>query len=103
MVGTIVAVKAVESATDNEGLINQAFKLTILIGVALAIGLVIYLVYNLTNVLDNIGDTITEAGGSLAADVGNFAFNLPKTIFTFGASVVTLGRWRPRLRKTNIF
>lgn len=49
-----VAPTVVASATDDQGLINQAFKLTILIGLALAVGVGIFLIYNLTDILSGI-------------------------------------------------
>ena len=52
----IVGQQVAQSATDETGLINQAFKLTILIGLALAIGLGIFLALNLTSVFDGAFD-----------------------------------------------
>lgn len=49
-----VAPTVVSSATDDQGLINQAFKLTILIGLALAVGVGIFLIYILTDILSGI-------------------------------------------------
>ena len=53
-VAVIAGQKAVESASSESGLINQAFKLTILIGLALAIAASIFLMYNLTSIFDGL-------------------------------------------------
>ena len=57
MVAPIVAAAApavISSATDDRGLINQAFKLVVIIGLALSIGVGIFLIYSLTNVLSGL-------------------------------------------------
>lgn len=59
MVAPIVAAAApavIQSATDDEGLINQAFKLTVIIGLALAIGTGIFLIWQLTSIFQGISD-----------------------------------------------
>ena len=53
-VAVIAGQKVVESASSESGLINQAFKLTVLIGLALAIGAGIFLIYNLTSIFDGL-------------------------------------------------
>jgi hypothetical protein len=50
--------KVIESATDDQGLINQAFKLTILIALALAVGVGIFLIWRLTGVFAGVFDII---------------------------------------------
>lgn len=50
VIAPVVASAAVQSATKEDGLVNQAFKITILIGLALAVGTGLYLIYTLTNV-----------------------------------------------------
>lgn len=56
---------AYESATKESGLINQAFKLAILLFAALAIFATVFLIYNLTNVLDGVVDTITTTTSAI--------------------------------------
>lgn len=62
-VAAVVTSKAVDSATDNEGLINQAFKLTILIGLALAVGVGIFLIWRLTGVFAGVFDILDTGIG----------------------------------------
>lgn len=60
MVAPVVAAAAaplvVESATKEDGLINQAFKLTVLIGLGLALAIGIFLIYKLTGLLSPLAD-----------------------------------------------
>ncbi len=66
VIATAATTAAVNSATDDEGLINQAFKLTIIIGLALAIGVGVFLIYQLTTFFDGLSfSTITDIGGSI--------------------------------------
>lgn len=71
MVAPIVAAAApavISSATDDKGLINQAFKLVVIIGLALSIGVGIFLIYSLTNVLSGLssgGNVIFTILGSI--------------------------------------
>ena len=53
---------AAQSATKEDGLVNQAFKLTVLIGLALAVGVGIYLLYTLTNILDTLSGSFSGGG-----------------------------------------
>ena len=57
---------AAQSATKEDGLVNQAFKLTILIGLALSIGVGLYLIYNLTDILGDLGNIVTGKSGPLS-------------------------------------
>lgn len=60
--GAAVAARPViESATDDQGLVNQAFKITILIGLALAIGFTVYIAYRLIPALSGLFD-VFDAG-----------------------------------------
>lgn len=65
MVVSTVGVMAAQSATKEDGLVNQAFKLTVLIGLALAIGVGIFLLYNLTGVLQDIAASVSGVTGGL--------------------------------------
>lgn len=60
MVAPVVAASAapmvVESATKEDGLINQAFKLTVLIGLGLALAIGLFLIYKLTGLLTSLAD-----------------------------------------------
>jgi len=52
----------IDSATDSNGLVNQAFKISVLIGLALAIFTGIFIIYQLTSLFDNVAES---AGGLL--------------------------------------
>lgn len=67
VIAPIVASAAVESATKEDGLVNQAFKITILIALALAVGTGLYLIYTLTNVFSGLIPAIDNAIGGLNA------------------------------------
>jgi len=77
----------VQSATKEDGIVNQAFKITVLIALALAIGVGIFLLYNLTSILNDVG----EAGkGFLGSVVDTIFFENPLFApFTFAASAFT--------------
>lgn len=73
MVAPIVAAAApavISSATDDKGLINQAFKLVVIIGLALSIGVGIFLIYSLTNVLSGL-----SSGGNVIFTILGAAWN----------------------------
>lgn len=73
MVAPIVAAAApavISSATDDKGLINQAFKLVVIIGLALSIGVGIYLIYSLTDILSSL-----SSGANLLSTIGSAIFN----------------------------
>ncbi len=86
--GAAVAARPViESATDDQGLVNQAFKITILIGLALAIGFTVYIAYRLFPALSGLFDVFDSS-----LDAINAIATLPGTVFTFAFSATTLGR-----------
>ena len=60
----------VQSATKEDGLVNQAFKITVLIALALSIGVGLFLLYNLTSILSDVGD----AGKGFVRGVLDFVF-----------------------------
>lgn len=66
MVVATAGLVAAQSATKEDGLVNQAFKITILIGLALAIGVGLYLIYNLTGLLQDVADVVTGKSGPLS-------------------------------------
>lgn len=62
VIATAATTAVVSSAQNEDGLINQGFKLAVLIGLALAIGVGIFLIYTITNVFEPLIDLLT--GGS---------------------------------------
>lgn len=86
-VAVIAGQKAVESASSESGLINQAFKLTILIGLALAIFATVFLIYNLTDILDGLFDSLSGLGRTLTTPL-----SVPGAIFTGIISALPFGR-----------
>ena len=85
--GAVVAPKVVESATDDQGLINQAFKLTVLIALALAVGVGIFLIWRLTGVFTGVFNII-DSGFDLVETV----VSVPGLAFTALLSATPLGR-----------
>ena len=57
-----VAPTVIASATDSDGLVNQAFKITVLIALALAVGTGIFLIYQLTNIFSGLTDAFGSGG-----------------------------------------
>ena len=49
----------IDSATDSNGLVNQAFKITVLIGLGLAIFTGIFVIYQLTSVFDSTAEALS--------------------------------------------
>lgn len=75
MVVATAGVIAAQSATKEDGLVNQAFKITVLIGLALSIAVGIFLLYTLTTILQDIG-------GSFEGLIGGFGIQgLGSTFF----------------------
>jgi len=66
----------IDSATDSNGLVNQAFKISVLIGLALAIFTGIFIIYQLTSLFDNVADigstgrNILGAGFAIISPLG---------------------------------
>lgn len=69
VIATAATTAAVSSAQNEDGLINQGFKLAVLIGLALAIGVGIFLIYTLSNVLQPAVDLVTSGGSIFRAVV----------------------------------
>ena len=88
VIATAATTQVIASASDDEGLVNQAFKLTIIIGLALAIGVGIFLIWQLTSIfnaidtslLTGIGTTLTNVPGP----VGWIATIATWTLSSFG-------------------
>lgn len=92
--GAAVAARPViESATDDQGLVNQAFKITILIGLALALAFSLYLLYIFVPAFNAIFETLA----TIAELVGSVA-TLPGLITTGLLSGTTFGRGLFNLR-----
>lgn len=87
VIAPVVASKAIESATDNEGLINQAFKLTVLIALALAVGVGLFLIWKLTSIFAGLTTTLEPILDTVSSTVGIFG-----TAATFVISMSPLGR-----------
>lgn len=79
VIATAATTAAISSATDDEGLINQGFKLVVILGLALAVGTGIFLIYSLTSIWSDI----TATGGGLLAVFKNvIGFTPVGTAFT---------------------
>lgn len=87
VIAPVVASKAIDSATDNEGLINQAFKLTILIGLALAVGVGLFLIWKLTSIFAGLTETLAPILETASSSLGIIG-----TAATFVISMSPLGR-----------
>lgn len=77
----------IESATDDQGLINQAFKLTVLIALALAVGVGLFLIWRLTGVFAGVFNII-DSGIDLVETV----VSLPGAAFTAVLTALPFGR-----------
>lgn len=82
VIATAATTQVIASATDENGLVNQAFKLTIIIGLALAIGAGIFLIWQLTSIFNGI-DT------SLLTGIGTTLSNVPGPL----GWIATIGTW----------
>lgn len=56
VIATAATNQVIASATDDEGLVNKAFKLTVIIALALAVGVGIFLIWQLTSIFQGISD-----------------------------------------------
>ena len=79
MVVATAGLMAAQSATKEDGLVNQAFKITVLIGLALSIAVGIFLLYKLTTVLQDIGLTIEGVVGGFGIQGLGSTFFAPVT------------------------
>jgi len=55
----------IEKVSDEDSIVNTAFKFTLLIGLAIAIGLGIFLIYKLTSIFDGTIAAVTDTGSDL--------------------------------------
>lgn len=79
MVGQVVAVKAVESATTDGGILNQLIKVITVIailGSLLVVGVVLFLVFNIWEAIGGTFETLSSFAGS------TFTFFNPISLFT---------------------
>ena len=86
-VPVIVGQQVAQSATDETGLINQAFKLTILIGLALAIATGIFLIMNLTTIFDGLVGGVSDIVTTVTTPISTVG-----AIFTGLISALPFGR-----------
>lgn len=84
VIATAATTQVIASATDDEGLINQAFKLTIIIGLALAIGTGIFLIWQLTSIFSSISDSFLGL-----STLGTIVSNVPGPL----GWIATVGTW----------
>ena len=68
----------VEKIADEDSIVNTAFKLTVLIGLALAIAVGVFLIYTLTGVFQEVVDTLRPiaTGGTFLGSVLNAALSV---------------------------
>lgn len=87
MVAPVVAVAAkpvVESATKSDGLVNQAFKLVVIIALALAVGIGLFLIWKLTGLLDPLTTFWETSGISSAVETPTLLSTVLITSLPFG-------------------
>ena len=68
MVGQVVAVKAVESATTDGGILNQLIKIITIVailGSLLAVGVILFLVFNIWDAVGGTFETFTSVASGL--------------------------------------
>lgn len=87
VIATAATTAAVNSATSEDGLINQAFKLTILIGLALAVGVGVFLIWKLTTFFAGLVTVVSDVTGAISSTIG-----IAGTIATAILSATPLGR-----------
>jgi hypothetical protein len=95
------APKMVDSATSNDGLINQAFKLTVLIGFFLIIGIAIFLVYKLVGSANVISDLWALLTGDVVAASEDSSLGIFGLGATLAISATPWGRGFNALRRLN--
>lgn len=84
VIATAATTQVIASATDDEGLVNQAFKLTIIIGLALAIGIGIFLIWQLTSIFNGVVDSLDSL-----TTIGTLVSNVPGPL----GWIATIGTW----------
>lgn len=87
VIASAIGSKAVDSATTDGGLVNQAFKLTVLIALALAIGVGIFLIWRLTGVFAGVFSVFEGGIDAIARLV-----SVPQIAFTALISASPIGR-----------
>lgn len=82
----------VEKVSDEDSIVNTAFKLTVLIALALAVGVGVFLIYSLTGFFNDIVAIIEPivASGSFLGTV--FTAIITPTIFGRGSGISLLAR-----------
>jgi len=73
MAGPIAAAAGgvlIEKVADEDSIVNTAFKFTLLIGMFIAIGLGIFLIYELTSIFDALSDRLNNIFSPLTGGDG---------------------------------
>jgi len=84
VIATAATTQVIASASDDQGLVNQAFKLTIIIGLALAIGTGIFLIWQLTSIFSGVADSLDGL-----TTIGTLVSNVPGPL----GWIATIGTW----------
>ena len=84
VIATAATTQVIASATDDQGLVNKAFKLTVIIGLALAIGTGIFLIWKLTSIFSGLSDSFLGLG-----TIGTVISNIPGPL----GWIATVGTW----------
>lgn len=82
MVGQVVAVKAVESATTDGGILNQLIKIITIVailGSLVVVGVILFLAFN---IWEAVGGTFETIGNVIGAVLTPVSFFNPVTLFT---------------------
>lgn len=99
VVAAAVAPAVVDSARSNDGIINQAFKLTMLIGLFIIIGIAAFLVYKLVGSANIIGDLWGLITGDVAAVGTDSSLGLTGFAATAVISTTPFGRGFSAIRR----
>jgi hypothetical protein len=67
MVGQVVAGAVVQSATKDEGLVNQLFKVVTIVSLISAIALIAFALFLAFNIFDALGGVIETTGGFVSS------------------------------------
>ena len=84
VIATAATTHVIASASDDEGLVNKAFKLTVVIGLALAIGAGIFLIWQLTSIFQGVSGSFFGL-----STIGTLISNVPGPI----GWIATIGTW----------
>jgi len=82
MVGQVVAMKAVDSATTDGGILNNLIKIVTIVailGALVVVGVVLFLAFNIWEAVGGTFETIGDIAGAILTPVSFFN---PITLFT---------------------